>query len=349
MKIIITGSNGFVGSHLIDKCLMEGCIVYALDRPQASFKNVLHYTNEKESFLQSEKEIFQGELVQIPSNNIKLKFIECDVKNEKLIDKIVKKIRPDYVFHLAAQPYIIPSWEDPIDTIETNVIGTINIFEAIKEHDINTRVILACTAAEFGTTTKLNRPLKEDDPLMAIHPYGISKIAAELLSRQYYLNFGIETINLRFFNLTGDNRVNDAPSDFVRKVAEIDLDLKDPEIQVGNLEPYRDFTDIKEAIEVIWMTAMKGTPGEVYHLCSGRKTQIRELIRIALSFSRKKINIIENTPSKMRKSDEDILIGDNSKIKRELGVKISKPIEQTLREMYEYWVYYYKKHAPDIN
>ena len=204
---------------------------------------------------------------------------------------------------------------------------------------------MACSAAEFGTTTKLNRPLKENDPLMATNPYGISKIATELLSRQYYINFGIETVNVRFFNLTGIRRTNDAPSDFIRNVVKIDLGLQKPTFKVGNLTPYRDFTDIEDAIQGIWLAAMKGKPGETYHICSNKKTQIRTLLNIALGFSKKHIEVDENVTNKLRKTDEDILVGDNSKIKQELGFKITRSIEATMRSMYDYWINYYKKHG----
>lgn len=342
-KILITGANGFVGSNLTDFCINKGYKVFAIDRPQASFKNFTHYTNGKEKYILEEKTELFGELIQFPSSNENLIFIECDLKNRELLEKLIREISPDYLFHLAAQPYIIPSWDDPVDTIETNVIGTINIFEPIKKYNIKSRVLIACTAAEFGTTTNLDRPLKETDPLMAINPYGISKIAAELLARQYYINFNIEAIIVRFFNLTGFRRTNDAPSDFIRKIAQIDLGLIEPKIEVGNLNPYRDFTDIEDAINAIWLAIETGDPGEIYHICSNRKTQIRELLNIALGFSNKEIKVIENIPNKLRKTDEDTLTGDNSKIKTKLGFKISKPLERTLKEMYDYWIKYYEK------
>ncbi|MFX1297161.1 MAG: GDP-mannose 4,6-dehydratase [Promethearchaeota archaeon] len=341
-KILITGSNGFIGSHLIDLLINKNYKVYALDRPFSSFKNLLHYTDGKLEFSEKEKLDFIGERIKNPSNNKNLILLECDIKNGLLLEKIIQEIKPDYLFHFAAQPFIIPSWENPIDTIETNVIGTINVFEPIKRYKLKTRVIVACTAAEFGTTTKLNRPLKEIDPLMATNPYGISKIAAELLSRQYFINFGIETINIRFFNLTGIRRTNDAPSDFIRNVVRIDLGLQGPTFTVGNLRPYRDFTDVLDAIQGIWLAAMKGTPGETYHICSNKKIQIRTLLNIALGFSKNQIQVEENVANKLRKTDEDILIGDNSKITKELGFKITRSIEETMREMYEYWIDYGK-------
>jgi len=342
-NILITGSNGFLGSHLIDFLIDKDFYIYGLDRPSSSFRNLIHYMDGIEFYPKNKKQKFLGKRIKIESKRENLIFLECDVKNRVLLEKIIEEIKPKLLFHFGAQPYIIPSWEDPVDTIETNVIGTINIFEPIKKYNLKTRVILACSAAEFGTTTNISRPLKESDPLMAIHPYGISKIAAELLSRQYYINFEIETINLRFFNLTGIRRTNDSTSDFIRKITQIELGLKEPVIEVGNLNPYRDILDVVDAIRAIWLTATKGTPGETYHICTNQKVQIRELLDIALSFSQKKIKVVKNIPHKLRKTDEDVIIGDNTKIKSELGWKPSKSVKATLKEMFDYWIDYYKK------
>jgi GDP-4-dehydro-6-deoxy-D-mannose reductase len=356
-KVLITGANGFIGSHLIDYCVPKDYEIYALERPDQIYKNLSHYTNGKVSFTAKEKQNFSGESIKLPTVKKNLIILECDVKNSPLLEKIIGKIKPKFIFHLAAQPYIIQSWEDPVNTIETNVIGTINIFEVIKKLKLQTRVILACTSTEYGTSAQINKPLKETDPLLAIHPYGISKVAAELLARQYYINFEIEIVNLRFFNQTGIRRVNDAPSDFVRKVAQIELGdfvrkvaqielgLKDPVIQVGNLDPYRDFTDIKDSIHAIWLAALKGKPGESYNVCSNIKIQIRRLLDISLGFSTKRIRIEENVQHKLRKTDEDVITGDNSKIKNELGWQPITPIETTLREMFDYWIDYYKKES----
>ena len=342
-NILITGSNGFLGSHLIDLCIKKDFKIYGLDRPSSSFRNLTRYTNGIEFFSKKHRKKFLGKKIQIASNRENLIFLECDIKNRSLLKKIIKEIKPKLLFHFGAQPYIIPSWEDPVNTIETNVIGTINVFEPIKKYNLKTRVILACSATEFGTTANIGRPLKESDPLLAIHPYGISKIAAELLARQYYINFGIEVINLRFFNLTGTKRTNDAPSDFIRKIAQIELGLKEPVIEVGNLNPYRDILGVGDAINAIWLTSTTGTPGETYHVCTNQKVQIRELLDFALSFSQKKIKVVENAPHKLRKTDEDIIIGDNTKIASELDWKPNKSIKETLKEMFDYWIAYYKK------
>ena len=342
-KILISGANGFLGSHLTDYCIKQGKKVYGIDLPDRPLKNLSHYTQGKLLFSSDEKIKMFDEFIQIPTSSEDFIFIEGDLNNAELLEKIIKKTNPKYIFHFGAQPLVIPSWEDPVTTIKTNVIGTINIFEAIKKHKIKTRVIVACTSAEYGTTTSINRPLKETDPLLAIHPYGISKIATELLARQYYINFGIEAINIRFFNQTGPRKIGDACADFISKIAKIELELTEPVIEVGNLNPYRDFTGIRDSLNAIWLAATKGKPGETYNVCSGKKIQIRQILNIALSFSSKKIEVRENTPKKLRKTDEDIILGDNSKIKKELGWEVSTPFEETLKDMYEYWLDLYKK------
>ena len=342
-KIIITGANGFIGSHLIDLCISNGYEVYGLERPDQIYKNLSHYTFDKEMFSKEEKQEYLGELISIPTNNKRLVILECDVKNALLLEKIIRKIEPKFIFHFAAQPYILQSWEDPVETIEVNVIGTINVFQPLIKYKLETRVILACTSTEYDTKNRTGAPLKETDPLLALHPYGISKIAAELLARQYFSNFNVEIINLRFFNQTGIRRINDAPSDFIRKLIKIELGLDGNKLQVGNLNPYRDFTDIKDSVLVILLAATNGKPGETYNVCSGKKVQIREILNIVLSFSNEKIEVVENDPQKLRKVDEDIIIGDNSKIKIELGWEPTLSIEETLKEMYFYWLNYYKR------
>ena len=339
-KILITGANGFLGSHLIDLCVKKEVLIYGIDLPNSSYKNLVQYTNGKEYF--NKKHKYFGKKILLNSSLDNLKFLECNILDNSLIEKIINDISPNYIFHFGGQPNVLQSWKDPKGTIETNVIGTINIFESVKKSGIKSRVIFAGSATEFGSTTDLNRPLNESDPLLPLHPYGISKLASELLSRQYYINFGIDAINLRFFNLTGLRRTGDAASDFTRKIAQIELNLADPIIQVGNLESYRDIVNVLDAVQAIWLAATKGVPGETYQVCSGEKVQIRELLNIALSFSTKQIEIVENTPDKLRLSDEDVIVGDNSKIKSELDWSPHFTIYETLKSMFQYWIDFYK-------
>lgn len=338
--ILITGADGFIGSHLVDYFCRNDYFVVALIKPNKRVKNLNHYIRI-EGKSDQKKDDFE-DFAKIPTNNEKITLVRCDLKNTNLMEKIVNEFKPNIILHFGAQSLVQKSWQDPINTIEVNVIGTINIFEAIKKFELKPRVIVACSSAEYGTTTKLNRPLKENDPLMAIHPYGISKIATELLSRQYFLNFGIDSVNLRFFNQTGRRKTNDACSDFAREIAKIDLGLKKPKIKVGNLNTYRDITDIDDTIQAIYLAVKKGKSGETYNVCSGRKVQIREVLNILLSLSKKKVKVVEDFPEKMRNIDEDVILGDNSKIIEQLGWKISENLESTLKKMFYFWRDYYQ-------
>ncbi|MGV9206044.1 MAG: GDP-mannose 4,6-dehydratase [Promethearchaeia archaeon] len=339
-SILITGADGFLGSHLTDFCIEKEFEVIGLKRPNTEVHNLRHYLES--NTVRKKESDFSPERIEILTSTPNFRIIECDIKNAGLLRSIILQFTPDLIFHFAAQPYVIPSWEDPRDTIETNVIGSINIFEPVKNDQLECRIVVACSSAEYGTTTeKVKRPLREEDRLKAVHPYGISKIAAELMGRQYFLNFDVDVVNLRYFNQTGPRKVNDACSDFVRQVAQIELGLKEPEMKVGNLNPFRDILGVKDSIQASWFAATEGKAGETYNVCSGRKSKIRDILEIALSFSSKEIEVHENTPAKLRKTDEDVILGDNSKLK-ELGFDVSQTIPELLREMYDYWLEYYR-------
>jgi GDP-4-dehydro-6-deoxy-D-mannose reductase len=237
-----------------------------------------------------------------------------------------------------------PSWEDPVNTIITNMVGTINIFEAVKKHHLNTRVLVAASSAAYGTSYEEELPLKETNPIRAVHPYGISKIGTELLARQYYINFGIEAVSVRFFNQTGPRKVNDACSDFALKLGKIEAGKADPVLNVGNLDTARDITGIKDTLQGIWLVYSQGKPGETYNLCSNKPTKIREVLNFLLSLCSKEVEVIEQTPDKLRITDEPIILGDNTKICTELGYEPTQSIEDVLKSMFDDWVAYFQEH-----
>ena len=213
--------------------LEKGWIVYGTQRPNQLTRNLDHIKDRKDP-------------------NFILR--EIDIKDADWVEMLIKEIRPDAIFHFAAQFMVKPSWEDPANTIITNMVGTINIFEAIKKHHLNTRMIVACSLAPaYGTSYEEELPLKETNPIRACNPYGISKIGTELLARQYFINFGIEAVNIRFFNQTGPRKVNDACSDFALKLGKIEAGKADSVINVGNLDTERDITGIKDTLQGIWL------------------------------------------------------------------------------------------------
>src|SRR6056297_13280 len=238
-KAIVTGAGGFIGSHCVDMLLEKGWNVWGTVKPNKKTRNLNHLENVDN-----------------------FHFIELDVRRPQWVEAQVKKVKPDVLFHFAAQSLVRPSWEDPTYTIETNMVGTINFFEAIKKYNLKTRVVIACSSAAYGASYPDELPLKETNPIRALHPYGISKIGQELLGRQYYINFDIETVCLRLFNQTGPRKVHDASSDFALKLAKIEAGRSEPVIEVGNLDTSRDITGIEDTLQGIWLAYTKGKPGE---------------------------------------------------------------------------------------
>ena len=302
----------------------------AIAKPGIDLANLRH-------LLQEGKEIPDFELQQV------------DVRDAKAMADVIERFEPDGIFHMAAQSYVQPSWENPAETFDTNINGTVNVFEPVKklkDMGLKTRIVVACSSAEYGTITQDDVPIKESLPLQPLHPYGISKVGQDLLARQYFLNFGIDTVRLRFFNQTGIRKVKDACADFAMKIAEIDAGKSVSEIHVGNLETQRDIQDIRDTVKANWLAFTSAEKGEVYNVCTGVATRIRDALNLLLSMASVDIAVVENYDAKMRFHDEPIILGDNSKFKAATGYEPDYKIEDTLRSMFEYWKGYYSSDDP---
>lgn len=328
MKILITGACGFIGSHLVDYCLSKGHDVLATVKPGVDLFNLRHLTRKK---------------IRIPAG---FECVEADVRDAKKMYSIIEGFKPDGVFHMAAQSYVQPSWENPVETIDTNVNGTVNVFEPVKRLGLTTRIIVACSSAEYGVIKEEDVPIKETLPLQPLHPYGISKVGQDLMARQYFTNFGIDTVRLRYFNQTGIRKVKDACADFAMKVAEIDAGKAEPEMRVGNLDTRRDIQDVRDTVRSTWLAFENGEKGEVYNTCTGVPTRIRDALDILLRFSSKKINVIEGSAEKMRFQDESVILGDNSRFNKATGFSPEYKIKDTLKSMFEYWKGFFSSDDP---
>jgi GDP-4-dehydro-6-deoxy-D-mannose reductase len=327
MKAIVTGAGGFIGSHMVDFLLAKGFDVVGTTRPGGRRWNITH-------LLESATPLFTH--------------ADVDMRDRVAVENMIDTHRPDIIFHFAAQSRVLPSWEDPAYTINANVLGTVFIFEIIKRLKLPCKVIMACSSAAYGTTYENERPLKETNTLRPVHPYGISKMAAEWMAKQYQFNFGIDARVMRLFNQTGPRKIDDACSDFARAVAKVEVGKADPVIRVGNLDTYRDITGIKDTLAATWAVAERGKPGETYNVCSNQPTLIRDVLKKLVSFSYKKIKIVEKSEEKLRITDEPIILGDNTKIRSECGYKPKQALPDLFREMFDYWVEFYKKHDDNI-
>ena len=309
-RVWITGAGGFMGQHLTDFLIKKGHEVLATYyRPTTNIKEL----------------------------NSNARIMECDIRDKQKVKLIVKEFQPDKIFHLAAQSYPTVSWEDPWYTLETNVIGTTNIFEAIKEFKTDCIILNACTSAAYGFVTSEEVPIQEDHDLSPLHPYGVSKLAQEKLAYQYFKNFNIKSVSVRIFNTTGPKKVKDVCSDFTKRLIEIEKGInKEKKLIVGNLNTQRAITDVRDLIIAFDLALDKVTIGEVYNL-SGEKvykiSEIIDILRDLVDFDFK----LEQDPRLIRTTDEPIIYGDSSKFKNQTNWSQKIPLQKTLKDMLDYW------------
>ena len=318
MNIMVTGAGGMVGSHMVELLHAKGeNVIGTYYRPTT-------------------------DITELPKE---IKMIECDIRYAPSVEKIIMEYQPEQIYHLAAQSYPTISWDRPYETIETNVNGTIAVYEAIKKVkelkkiDYNPMVVVACSSAEYGET--LNQLegskiyVKETAELQPLHPYGVSKVGQDLISFQYFMNDHIRCIRARIFNSTGTRKVNDVTSDFTRRAIEAER-TKIYELRVGNLDTRRAIMDQRDLVNALMLLAEKGTAGEVYNVSSENIYQMSDVVRmiekqLGIKF---KINV---DSALLRPTDEKIIVGDVTKLKKDTGWKQNIPMEQTIADMLEYW------------
>jgi len=311
MKVWISGITGFIGSHCARVLSQQGhevCGIY----------------------------IEQGELGRVTDIKKDISISKMDISDYRKVRSHLKKTRPERIYHLAAQSFPTVSWKEPHRTIDTNVNGTINVFEAVKELGLEARILVACSSAEYGFVTPGEVPVKEEHPLRPLHPYGVSKVAQDFLAYQYYMNFKMDTVRVRIFNTTGPSKTNDVASDFSKQIVQIEKGQIKNRMMHGNLESDRDITDVRDMVNAFEALMDKGQKGEVYNACSKKVVRIRRLLDILLIQSSEKINAVAD-PARMRPSDEPIIMGDNSKLVAHTGWRPKIPIERTMKDMLAYW------------
>jgi GDP-4-dehydro-6-deoxy-D-mannose reductase len=313
MKVLITGITGFVGSHLAD---------YLLERDDIEICGIARWRSQKEN---------------IKHLGDRIKLVECDIKDMTSVHEVVKSFKPDRIFHLAAQSFVPASWSAPAETLSTNIIGEVNIFESVRDLGLNTTIQIAGSSEEYGLVKPDEVPITEANPLRPLSPYGVSKVAQDLLGYQYFKSYGMNIVRTRAFNHTGPRRGEVfVCSTFAKQIAEIEKGKKGKILKVGNLEAQRDFTDVRDIVKAYWLAAEKCDPGEVYNICSGEPRTIQSILDTLLSFTKAKVDI-KKDPSRMRPSDVPILKGDFSKFSKKTGWKPEIPFEKTLKDILNYW------------
>ena len=277
-----------------------------------------------------------------PTTDLKLSqpkgtVLECDIRDREKVYKLLTDFRPEKIFHLAAQSYPAVSWEDPWYTMETNVIGTVNIFEGLRQSGLDCKMLNACSSAQYGFVAEDEVPVSEDHAMRPLQPYGVSKAAQEMLGYQYYKNFGIKSLAVRIFNTTGPGKVNDVCSDFTKRIAQMSAGTGRAKIlKVGNLRSRRAITDVRDVIRAFDLALDNAELGEAYNLSGAKVYQVGEILDIIRNIVGFDFTV-EQDPGLLRPTDEPIIFGNSEKFQKQTGWKQEIPLEKTLRDMLDFW------------
>lgn len=317
MKVLITGISGFAGSHLAEYILAR--------EPEVRIYGTLHSKNTE----------------NIKSIQSRLNLSFCDICDQSQIRKVISDALPDSIFHLAAQSYVHTSWENPQKTLFTNIIGQSNLFEAVREvgGSYSPAILIAGSSEEYGIFSNGDAPVGEGQSLCPNSPYGLSKVGQDLMGYQYWKAYKLRVIRMRAFNHTGPRRPNVfGISGFGHKIAQIEAGRIPPEITVRDLSAVRDFTDVRDVVRGYSLAMKHCAPGEVYNICSGKGTMIKNILDEFLQLSRVKNIKILPDPRGKRPNDGGKLIGDNSKFLQAAPWTLEYDfLKNTVPDILEYW------------
>jgi GDP-4-dehydro-6-deoxy-D-mannose reductase len=312
-RVLVTGITGFAGSHLVDSMLAKGGVeIFGILRWRSRTENIEHFRS-------------------------RVTLVECDLRDPISTRDVIEAVKPDWIFHLAAQSFVPTSWNAPSESLTTNVLGQLHLFEAVRHTGLKPRIQIACSSEEYGLVHENELPIRESNPLRPLSPYAVSKVAQDLLGYQYFKSYGTDVVRTRGFNHEGPRRPNVfVASDFAWQISEVEKGRREPVIHVGNLDARRDFTDVRDMVEAYWLALEKGEPGEVYNICSGKDYSIRRVLDLLLGMTQSKIEV-RSDPKRMRPSDVPVLLGDNEKFRKQTGWTPRIPFEQTLADSLDYW------------
>jgi GDP-4-dehydro-6-deoxy-D-mannose reductase len=304
--VLVTGAAGFVGGHLIDRLTESGTAVAGWYRPGAdltSLRKDVHWDG-------------------------------VELLDREATTRALEQLRPSTIYHLAAASHVARSWQFAFDTYQTNVLATDYLLSAVARVNRNVRVLVSCSATIYKPQ---ERPLSEDDPILPTSPYATSKLTQELLARHVHREEGVPVVIARSFNHTGPGQdPSYVASSLARQIARIEEGLQEPILRMGNLEPKRDLSDVRDVVRAYEALVATATPGEPYNVCSGHALSIRALADAFIARARVKVEIVQD-PSLLRPSDAPMLVGDRGRLTATTGWTPAIPLEKTVDDLLDYW------------
>lgn len=309
---LITGISGFVGGYLTEYLVGQDVAVVGIVRT--------------------------GD--HTPSNLTgpgRVELEELDLNEGDRVAACIERVRPDYIFHLAAQSFVPQSWSDPAGTIVNNIVSQLRVFEGTLRANVHPRIVIVGSNEEYGLVRPDELPIRESNELRPVNPYAVSKVAQDMLAYQYHISHKLHCVRMRPFNHTGPRQSSSfAIPAFARQVAEAEVGLREPVVRVGNLAARRDMTDVRDIVRAYYLAAVHGQAGEAYNVGSGRAISIAEALQFFIDRSTRPLTVVDD-PERQRPADVPITICDYSKFHALTGWQPQIPIERTFEDILEYW------------
>jgi len=318
----ITGITGMVGSHLAE---------YLIANTDWDIVGMIRWRSPLENLSNLTSEI---------NKNGRIRLVYADLKDSASINKSFRESKPDFVFHLAAQSYPLTSFDSPVDTLETNVQGTVRILEAVKNFSPDAIVHICASSEVFGRVPKDKVPIDEECNFHPASPYAISKVGTDLVGRYYAEAYGIKAMTTRMFTHTGPRRGDVfAESSFAKQIAMIENKLIEPVINVGNLESLRTIADVRDAVKAYHLLVTKNPiAGEYYNIGGQHTCKIKDVLDYLISLSTMKDIIkVQIDPSRIRPVDADLQIPNTQKFMKHTGWKPEISFEKTMSDLLDSW------------
>ena len=318
---LITGITGMVGSHLADYLLKNtDWDIYGMCRWRSPFDNIKH-------------------LISRVEKKDRLELIYGDLNDYISLQNVVETSKPNYVFHLAAQSYPKTSFESPLDTLNTNILGTAKLLEAIKKYAPNSIIHICASSEVFGRVSKDKLPIVEDCTFHPASPYAISKVGTDLIGRFYGEAYKLNCMTTRMFTHTGPRRGDVfAESSFAKQIAMIEADIVEPIVKTGNLDSLRTFADVRDAVDAYFkLVTVNPIPGEYYNIGGTYTCSIGEMLEKLLFLSTKKSIKVVTDHTRLRPIDADLQVPDTTKFSKHTGWKPQITFENTMRDLLNYW------------
>jgi GDPmannose 4,6-dehydratase len=320
-KALITGMTGMVGSHLAD---------FLMGYTDWEIHGLLRWRSPLDNISQWLSNINNGERVFVHYG---------DLNDYGSLQCVLENVKPDYVFHLAAQSYPMTSFDSPIETLETNILGTCRLLECIYRTG-QKPIIHVCASSEvFGRVPAEKIPISEDCTFHPASPYAISKVGTDLLGRYYAEAYNMTVMTTRMFTHTGPRRGDVfAESTFAKQIAMIEAGLIPPVVKVGNLDSLRTLADVRDAVRAYYMlVTINPIAGEYYNIGGSHTCKVSDILEILLSMSSVKNISIAVDPDRIRPIDADLQVPDTEKFRTHTGWEPKIPFEQTMRDLLDYW------------